>query len=333
MEAAEGRRRREAPLVARGLPRRPHRVRGANQWGDGNEASGDSDAVEVVEGLDGHGREPSMSAGSGPSEAAAPGRSGLEPIDVGDGAVLGVTHLADVTAVLEVYVMDVYECRTLPRGALVVDLGAGIGDFAVRASRQVGPDGRVIAVEPNPDDFEMLERNLRENGCRNATAVQGVVTTRRGPVPITFKYRTFEARAISLEELLASAGVTLGDARAGRVALKVDIEGAEVDALEELRPLVGLAESVAIELHGTLAPVDALLVPLGFRFHRLTRGAYLSRSFRFVVRHPRAGVRLWQRYRALPGRTPVRKMVGGIDIAASERLRVGVYRRTLRAAR
>jgi FkbM family methyltransferase len=53
----------------------------------------------------------------------------------------------------------------------VVDLGAGIGDFAIKATRRAK---KVIAVEPNQQDFELLLRNLRANGCHNVVRLAWV---------------------------------------------------------------------------------------------------------------------------------------------------------------
>src|SRR5262245_23415731 len=38
----------------------------------------------------------------------------------------------------------------IPVGATVIDIGAYIGDHTITLARQVGPNGHVIAIEPNP---------------------------------------------------------------------------------------------------------------------------------------------------------------------------------------
>jgi FkbM family methyltransferase len=54
-------------------------------------------------------------------------------------------------------------------GDVFVDIGANIGFFTTLASRLVGPGGRVIAFEPDPDHCATLRSNLRLNGARNVT--------------------------------------------------------------------------------------------------------------------------------------------------------------------
>jgi FkbM family methyltransferase len=58
--------------------------------------------------------------------------------------------------------------RSLRAGNVFVDIGANVGYFTTLASRLVGPRGKVIAFEPDPDSCALLRANLRRNGARNA---------------------------------------------------------------------------------------------------------------------------------------------------------------------
>lgn len=59
----------------------------------------------------------------------------------------------------------------IPKGATVVDLGAGVGYFTWRLARTVGSDGRVIATDIQPEMLEMLAANMRKRGVGNVTTV------------------------------------------------------------------------------------------------------------------------------------------------------------------
>jgi FkbM family methyltransferase len=61
----------------------------------------------------------------------------------------------------------------LPHGGTFIDVGANIGWFTVIASRLVGPSGRVVAVEPDPDNLAILRANVRRNDCRNVSVIRG----------------------------------------------------------------------------------------------------------------------------------------------------------------
>jgi len=51
----------------------------------------------------------------------------------------------------------------IPAGCLVLDVGASLGDYALTFSEMVGPEGMVVAYEPNPPVFECLKYNMRNN--------------------------------------------------------------------------------------------------------------------------------------------------------------------------
>jgi predicted methyltransferase len=61
----------------------------------------------------------------------------------------------------------------IPKGATVVDLGAGVGYFTWRLAEQVGPNGRVIAVDIQPGMLDRMKKNLEERGITNVEMVLG----------------------------------------------------------------------------------------------------------------------------------------------------------------
>lgn len=55
------------------------------------------------------------------------------------------------------------------KGACVIDVGANIGHYTCHLASCVGPDGRVIALEPMLDAFCLLSANLQAAGFKNVT--------------------------------------------------------------------------------------------------------------------------------------------------------------------
>src|SRR3989454_3846451 len=62
-------------------------------------------------------------------------------------------------------------------GDVVVDVGAHIGRYALRAATKAS---KVIAVEPDPSNFSLLERNVRLNGFSNVVLVPHALSSRAG---------------------------------------------------------------------------------------------------------------------------------------------------------
>jgi FkbM family methyltransferase len=55
----------------------------------------------------------------------------------------------------------------LSPGDVFVDIGANVGVMALLAGTIVGPSGRVIAIEPEPENLQMLYRGIMINGLTN----------------------------------------------------------------------------------------------------------------------------------------------------------------------
>jgi precorrin-6B methylase 2 len=61
----------------------------------------------------------------------------------------------------------------IPKRATVVDLGAGVGYFTWRLAQQVGPQGRVIAVDIQEGMLDRMKKNLEDRGVTNVEMVLG----------------------------------------------------------------------------------------------------------------------------------------------------------------
>jgi len=69
------------------------------------------------------------------------------------------------------YWVTEFICRNLGRGETVIDVGAGYGYYTIIMADLVGPQGRVVAFEPNPWLHSMTSRNLSINGRDPATSL------------------------------------------------------------------------------------------------------------------------------------------------------------------
>jgi ubiquinone/menaquinone biosynthesis C-methylase UbiE/peroxiredoxin len=65
------------------------------------------------------------------------------------------------------------------RGAVIADVGAGGGDYAVRLARDVGPEGRVRAVDIDPAALRRLETRAQSAGLTNVETIDGAVDNPR----------------------------------------------------------------------------------------------------------------------------------------------------------
>lgn len=190
-------------------------------------------------------------------------------------------HSDDLWHVLPWREQGVFEAiaALLRAGDTFVDAGANIGVYTVLASQRVGAGGRVVAVEMMPDTAARLERHIRLNRLDNVTLVRKALD-RTGGLAVTAQVEAGKYGKARLVDAAAADGpaarvtvstVTLDESvpHTGPVRLmKMDLEGAELGALQGASALLSRLDHLIYEAWGNAAaglePVDALLIGLGF---------------------------------------------------------------------
>ena len=185
----------------------------------------------------------------------------------------------------EVYVKKDYtkSGQYLPPGGTVIDVGANIGCFTILAARQVGPTGRVIAIEPDEGSFHQLERNLELNRLRNVTPLrlalgggEGRITLYNGAGTLFSSiYPKVDGRRVygqgrSQEVQMTTLEAMMKEEHINRCEyLKMDCEGAEYDILRSMtQELAGRIHQITMEVHrvprGDPAEIGQNLDRLGY---------------------------------------------------------------------
>jgi len=140
--------------------------------------------------------------------------------------------------------------RRLKPGHVFVDVGANLGYHSVLASRAVGEEGRVVAIEASPSNFALLQENLSLNPhCKNVREVNMAAANEVG------KLNVYNGSAFSLgltstrdqgdrsspDAVVDAAPLDdlLNDDEWGRVRLvKIDVEGAEPSVIDGMTRLI-----------------------------------------------------------------------------------------------
>jgi 31-O-methyltransferase len=186
----------------------------------------------------------------------------------------------------------------LPAGSTVLDVGANIGLTSLYC-RQVQPDLRIVAVEPVPDVFDCLRRNLAQHvprwdascvalsdgagvaeltyypsaSCNSGLAADRVAEDANSRVFLSnsgLDGKSIDALVpslhvgVDLQVPTATVAQLVRDYEIGRIGLlKVDVEGAELRVLSGLDEASwAIVDQVAVEVHdddGRLARITAML--------------------------------------------------------------------------
>lgn len=66
---------------------------------------------------------------------------------------------------------EILEALALQQGQMVADIGAGGGYFSLRFAEAVGKNGRVFAVDTNPNFLEFIKNSAKEKGLNNIEVI------------------------------------------------------------------------------------------------------------------------------------------------------------------
>jgi FkbM family methyltransferase len=204
---------------------------------------------------------------------------------------------ADLFIYSEVFEHEYYALPLADPPATILDLGANIGLAAIYFARAF-PDARLACVEPDPDNFRLLRRNLDMNGVDAATFAAAVHVAdgtaemlragaayghRIAGVAENGTDERFKVAAMAVPTLIDRLGWT-------RIGLaKIDIEGHETVLLAEPCDWLSRVDAICIEYHhdGGGRHLSAIAARHGFAPPRQLAGGlwFLARPQAHIAEH------------------------------------------------
>lgn len=197
----------------------------------------------------------------------------------------------------EIRYNGVYEPETvkvvshfLKPGMTFVDVGAHIGQYTILASKAVGPGGRVLSIEADPENFSILQRNILLSSLCNVTAMNIAISDTTGStelylgdasnvgtnslaIPFNSSGRSITVQTKTLDDVLKVQGITQVN------LVKADIEGAEAlllkgggSILESLNSPVWIMEMNGSQLDkqgSSIAEVVGILEKSGYSLYNI----------------------------------------------------------------
>ncbi|MCJ7450346.1 MAG: FkbM family methyltransferase [Candidatus Nanohaloarchaeota archaeon QJJ-9] len=148
---------------------------------------------------------------------------------------------------------------------VIVDLGANEGYYLLKV-KENNPEAKIVAAEPNPLAYEILEKNVESNKISNVKLVDKAVGPEKDTQEFEFVTQStavgaknldtvdrdwvdkemvnqVKVETVTLEQLLEEEGIEKID------ILKLDVEGMEYDILKESEDLLDRVEKIVVECH------------------------------------------------------------------------------------
>ena len=76
---------------------------------------------------------------------------------------------------------EALDALKIPKGAVVADVGAGVGYFTWRLAERVGPSGVVYGEDIQPEMLELMRKNMQDRHVANVRAVLGTIENPKLP--------------------------------------------------------------------------------------------------------------------------------------------------------
>lgn len=173
-----------------------------------------------------------------------------------------------------------------------VDVGSNIGKYTIKVARQMGTNGRVISIEPESSNFEMLKANVELNGLSNTTLLNVACWNKNERLKLCFgpgfkgtgghsvkHHRTedfIEVTALKLDDILKDLHIE--DVN----FIKIDAEGADGEVLEGAEETLARNPHLKIIFEATnknnLTKCEEVLRKHGFAIVPIVKGNYYARK-------------------------------------------------------
>jgi FkbM family methyltransferase len=166
-------------------------------------------------------------------------------------------------SILEEFAGGSYESATrrvfrelLPSADVLIDAGAHIGLFSVLGRRYGKPGLSIYSFEPDPYNQRAFRWNMTLNRCRNVNLFPGAVSDKNGMARLLVSDGTIGSSLVLgrtkiggthfLEVDTYALDSVLRDVPVNSILAKVDIEGAEIQALQGMAATLRRMQRIAV---------------------------------------------------------------------------------------
>lgn len=182
----------------------------------------------------------------------------------------------------EIFVDNIYYFESDNPAPLIIDAGAHIG-LATLYFKKNFPAARIIAIEPNPTSFKLLEQNVWENELTEVTCINAALVDDERTTITLYQdeanqwLMTASVRPGAWNGEQQTTPIVVPACKLSKFLqdpvemLKLDIEGSETNVLRGARNQLHLVKNLHMEFHSTqLKSLKEMLTLLEPHFPNLT---------------------------------------------------------------
>jgi len=182
-------------------------------------------------------------------------------------------HEADITS----FVYD-----NLKKGDIFIDVGAHCGLYTILASKKVGSKGRVISIEPNPENLNLLNMNIQKNNLRNVTIISKAVGEYETRINLFYRSEatalTSHQEGTKSNKCIEVETVTLDDVveqlKINSIKMiKIDTEGYDEHVLRSGKRVLRKTKYLIVESNSST--IKRILIDNGFNICLLSPSQYI----------------------------------------------------------
>ena len=166
----------------------------------------------------------------------------------------------------------------LQKGDVFIDVGAHGGLYTLLGGKIVGSRGKVIAIEPNPDNLKFLRQNVKLNKLTNVVIIPKAASDEKSKIRLYYepKKTALTSAVTRASKIIETEAITLDEIAEMYdfiKLLKVDTEGYDLKVLKGAYHTLRKTSCIVVEQSNN--HVRKLLAGLGFRLYFLTSSRYL----------------------------------------------------------
>ena len=194
-------------------------------------------------------------------------------------------------AVSEIFSRNIYSIFLPEQNWVIIDAGSNIGCFTLWANYQANEKCKMVAIEPEPENFKVLSANISSNNISNVTLLNVALGEKEGFCLVSGKGIQSKVESILPDSLDGETLLKLNSSNVNRIKqsvvrieslnlisrdlemnfvdlLKMDVEGAELTVLKSANELLESHKirRIIMETHSEIlhSMCENFLINLGY---------------------------------------------------------------------